>query len=393
MLRMTLSGIAISSCLSGCITQTYRDIRPEHWAWWGADMALVEETMAKVRAAKRGERFWDDAREHAPGTWTYEFQRVGEDLHRHAQAAEGKGDLSEASKLYHEASVYFGLAKYPHIFPTAAEEKAYAMQLEAYGQSFSLEGYGYEMVSATLGGQKLSGFLHLPRPEFFPAPVVLGSGGLDVFAPESGPLVRDLLDRGIAVLMFDIPGTGMNRHIPLTPGFEQAHLALLGALKNDVRIDHARVGAFGISFAGNAVSKLALTEQETFDAVANIGGPLHEVFTIQPRLVREIEPMYLGGLVDRMHLEKTDPVSLVKAVRGFSLVNQGLLGSGQKTSVPVLSMNAKGDYVAPESDMLLMTRASREGELIWSGEGNHCPQNRLRDMPKIAEFFERHLKN
>jgi len=381
--------------LTGCGPASYRDIRPEHWTWWGADPEKVESVLERVRSGGGNGEYWDTGNPFGPGDWTWEFNQVAEQEWQRAGQLELDGKLIAASQAYDQASVYFGLAKYPHIARTEAENTALDRQLAAYRKSFELSGYGYRVVHATLDESRVTGLLHLPQPERHPAPypLVIGTNGLDVFAAESGPLVRDLLNRGIAVLMSDIPGTGLNSAVPLRPDFERLWLVFLDHLQRDPTLDVTRVGAFGMSFGGNAAVKLAMTREQDFLAIANICGPVHEVFTLSPAQVGAIEAMYLDGLVDRLHLPDTEPTTIVAAARGFSLVSQGLIGQGQRTRVPILSLNAREDYVAPEQDLQLVTEASQAGRLVWSGANNHCPQYRERDMPLVAAFFDTYLKS
>ena len=391
-LRSYAAIILAAGFLSACTNQeSYRDVRPEHWTWWGADMEKVDNVMQTIKAAGTGKERWDDGRDNAPGNWTYEFAELGKTTEAQAKNALSQGDRDNASELFHEASVYYGLAKYPHISPTPAEDRALEKQWETYRQAMELRGYGYEAVNAEFKGETVKGYLHLPKTGSGPFPVVIGTAGLDVFGAESGPLVVDLLDRGIAVVMTDIPGTGINRNVALDAGFEGLWLSFLAKLESDNRIDTGDAGAFGISFGGNAAGKLAMAHQDKFKAVANICGPVHEVFQVTPRQVASIEPMYIDGLVDRMQLTESDPKTVAREAKQFSLIKQGLLGDGQTTRVPVMSLNARNDYVAPLADMELITQASKGGFIVWSGQDDHCPKNRMRDMPKVAEFFDKYL--
>jgi esterase FrsA len=386
----------VASCmfLTGCAPEAYRDVRPAHWAWWGADTEIVDSVIEQVRERASDGEYWDTATPYGPGSWTFEFLQMAIQTKISAEILESERDLSGASRRYHEASVYYGLAKYPHIERSEAENVSLQGQLLSYRKSFELLGYGYELIETDLDGEKVTGLLHLPRSNFQPPfPVVIGTNGLDVFAAESGPLVTDLLNQGIAVLMSDIPGTGFNSGIPLTPDFHRLWLTFLIELQANPLVNTTNAGAFGMSFGGNAVVKLAMTAPESFRAIANICGPVHEVFTLSEDEVSAIDAMYLDGLADRMHLPDKRPSTVVAAARGFSLVNQGLIGQGQSTKVPVLSMNARGDYVAPEPDLELVTQASEGGRIVWSGSGDHCPQDRKRDMPLVAEFFVSHLLN
>lgn len=385
--------VCLFAILAGCSQhEAYRDIRPEHWTWWGADMDKVEAAFERIQANTSRTHHWDKGQINKPGKWIYEFTRLGEQTEQAAKEAERQNRIQDAIKLYDEASIYYGFAKYPHINPTKAEDDAMRKQWETYLKSFALEGYAVERLETMLFGQPVYGYLHLPKlatPQ--PYPVVVGANGLDVLGAESAPLIHDLLNRGIAVVITDIPGTGINRRVALNADFEQLWVRLYDVVSQDSRINAYQAGAFGISFAGNAAAKLALVHPDKFKAVANICGPLHAVFEIQAGQLSEVEPMNLDALVDRMHLPDAHPKRIAREVKQFSLVRQGILDENTKTPTAVVSLNTNNDPIAPPSDMELITNASAEGSIIWSGSDDHCPQFRQRDMPKIAAFFDLHL--
>ena len=78
--------------------------------------------------------------------------------------------------------------------------------------------------------------------------------------------------------------------------------------------------------------------------------------------------------------------------RGFSLIDQGVIVPGETvTEVPILSVNARNDYVAPEFDMELANNSTRDGTIIYSGSDDHCPQDRFTVMPQIADWLEAKL--
>ena len=102
--------------------------------------------------------------------------------------------------------------------------------------------------------------------------------------------------------------------------------------------------------------------------------------------------MYRLALFDRTDIPTDDPTRLLDHMRGFSLVDQGIVvPGGAKTDVPILSVNARDDYVAPEFDMDLANNSTTNGTLIYSGENDHCPQDRFTVMPKIADWLEEQL--
>ncbi len=389
--------VALAGCAAvrdGVVGErAFRDQRIKHWIWWGADAEVLQETLARVRdseAPREKAGYWDLKRELGPGHWGFEFSALGAATEARAERMAGD-DPSAAAKTYHEASVYYGLAKYPFVRRDAVETEAYAAQMRNYLRAWELEGRPVEIVEVQWRGKPAHGLLHRPAGARNPVPLVLATNGIDVFSAEFGPFARDLVDRGIAFLAFDIPGTGLNVDHRLDADFEQLHIAFLDALLARGGFDAKRVGVVGVSFGGNAAVKLAFTEADRIAAVLNVCGPVHDVFMVAVGAVAEIEPMFRDVLFDRWDVTPGDTVALVEAARRFSLLRQGVLGSGVETQVPIYSLNARDDYVATERDMALVTRSSTQGEIAFSGAGDHCPQDRAADMPVAAAWLAARL--
>ena len=72
-------------------------------------------------------------------------------------------------------------------------------------------------------------------------------------------------------------------------------------------------------------------------------------------------------------------------MRRFLLIDQGVIvPSETMTDVPILSVNSRNDYVASAFDMQLANNSTLDGTLIYSGSGDHCPQDRFTIMPQLA---------
>ncbi|MFN7571168.1 MAG: alpha/beta fold hydrolase [Betaproteobacteria bacterium] len=393
--------LAASGCAwngwAGVNDAAYRDIRTAHWVWWGADPDKLSQALGRVQASKEPRAltgYWDLQAVYGPGHWAFEFNQLGEAAQAQAERFERASERSAASRSYHEASVYFGLAKYPYIVRDAVEKTAFERQRATYLKSWQLAGYEVAMIETQWKGQAVRGLLHSPRRTQAAkgqVPLVLATNGIDVFSTEFGPFARDLVDRGVAFFAFDIPGTGLNTEIKLEPDFDQLHLVFLETLLSTGQFNRGRVGLVGISFGGNAVVKLAVEQPAKFSAALNICGPVHDVFMTSVSRISYVERMYRDALADRWKLKRADPITLAENARGFSLVEQGVLAPTTQSPVPILNLNAAGDYVATESDMQRAARASKRGIVVFSGEGDHCPQDRPADMPRAAAWLASEL--
>lgn len=357
----------------------YRDLRPAHWIWWGAEEQVLAGALERIRTApgERRDRRYDTILAYGPGHWVYEFYELGRAREAAGQRALAAGDPG-AGGLLHQASVYYGLAKYPGLGVDAHEREAHARQLATYEQSQSLNGgIRFEIVRVDSSQGSLRGYLHLPRSATSPVPLVVATNGIDVFKAEFGPIVDELSALGIGLFAFDMPSTGEAAAMRLTPEIDQVYVDVLEALGRRRDVDAGRLALWGVSFGGNPVVRVALRAPRGLRAAVNWCGPIHEVFQIRPWQLSLVDDMYLDVLRHRIQWPTATNRELAAAMRGFSLVDAGLLLPGEVvTPVPILSVNARGDYVAPEADLDRVTAASREGMLFYSGADDHCPQQR-----------------
>lgn len=373
----------------------YRDIRPNHWMWNGADPLTVDNILARVAATGDGSSPPDLPGEAGASVWLEEFSRAGDQLRSLAEAQEALGLTGAAAELYMRASANYTLAKYPLIDPTDAETAAYAASLDTLHRAYELRGYTVEPIEVPFEGGVADGHILYPAGTAPEAgwPLLIASNGLDVNQGEFFSFAEMVADRGIAFLMYDIAGTGTNAEFPLTPSFEAIPAAFAEAVPTTAPIDGDRIAIMGVSFGGNAAVKLAHTRPDLFAAAVNVCGPLHAAFAgVTVESFGEVGLMYRVGLFDRTGFPQTDVPGMVAYLRGFSLIEQGVVGPGiAPTDVPILSVNARDDYVAPTFDMDLANSSTTDGTLIYSGENDHCPQDRYTVMPQIADWVQDRL--
>ena len=372
----------------------FRDIRPNHWVWNGADPLTTNAILERVAAAGAGAEYPDLAGAQGGTVWTAEFARVGDQLRALAAEQEALGLTGAAAELYMRASANYTLAKYPLIDPSAAEARAFTASLETLHRAYELRGYSVERVSVAFqGGEADAHILFPPGPA--PAdgwPLVIASNGIDVNQGEFFTFAQDVADRGMAFLMYDIAGTGTNAEFQLTPDYDEIPVAFAEMLGETEMIDADNIAIMGVSFGGNAAVKVAHTRPDLFAASVNACGPLHSAFQIPEENFEGIGLMYRLALFDRTKLPQDDVAGFLAYMRGFSLIDQGVIVPGEtKTDVPILSVNARNDYVAPEFDMELANNSTTDGTIIYSGADDHCPQDRFTVMPQIADWLEQRL--
>jgi esterase FrsA len=405
--------------LVGCSTEpapdTYRHVTQDwekKWVWSGADRADIESALANMKAStapRRNQDQYDTVVSYGPGHWVFEFESLGDSSMAEGVAFEQAGDVDAAKEAFLLASSYYQIGKFPYTRDSDWEyfRTAYEKSMAAYeraGRHFSTP---LEIVELPYQGELVRGYLHMPQATSeSPVPLIIASGGIDVFKVENYPLVKLMNAKGIAVVVLDIPGVGESNFIPANPHHDQLYSEMLTYLEQDTRIDGRRAAVFATSFGGNAAARVAFTD-ERFVAVVAACAPVHEVFD-QPVWATSIAPapvlraimdsivpeIRLNVLADRfglaVPLEEGDYAAFAEHSAGFSLVNQGLIPGSAKARVPLLVINTVDDDIAPLSDMELLAAAAENSEIMYMGEGGHCGEKGLM-ISMMSPWLESYL--
>jgi len=163
------------------------------------------------------------------------------------------------------------------------------------------------------------------------------------------------------MLSLDMPGTGYAEHWPLVQDTSRLHQAVLNYLSEVAWVDHQRIAMVGFRLAGNVAARLAFVEPFKLRTVVCIGAGINQVFTNQEMFAR-CPRMMRDGLANRLGADAAQWDLLRTKCQVFSLKTQGLLGS--RTSVPILSIGHKKDFICPEQDVRALAAASRNGKAV-----------------------------
>lgn len=412
----------------------YRDVRMDMWTWDGAEREVIEATLARIEEAD-GERRWPDKADtilaYGPGHWTYEFAATGDDALREARKLEGDGDMAAAMAAYRAAAIYYMVASFPHFredHARAALEKAHA----AYQDMGRLRGERFETWRFEVDGAAFNAYVHWPEDTSEPVPVILKTGGMDAQGTfEYFPLAEDLNRDGVAMIGFDMPGNGNDGIVDANA--HKHHAAVLDRVLEDPRFDHDRIVAWSESLGGLPVVKLAATHEAHLAAVVNHCGILHGILAMEfgeipqepdtpgmealiaaytagqlsPEEVEEIEagfaesPAYQAFadywqfhvFLDRIEAASPGVLDLGASSFPISLVNQGILGAGQQTRVPILTINTQADPLVPVEESLLAAQVSERGTLMLFGDHpGHCLAREL-SIPAVLHWLEPYLES
>ncbi len=222
-----------------------------------------------------------------------------------------------------------------------------------------------ELPAGEAGPEPVPYWLVLPPAHRRPAgrlPCVVLSNGLDSMTEvEVLALAESYLDRGMAALLFDGPGQGLQvGRTPLRIDMEDVVAALVERLRADHRIAADRLAFFGVSFGGYFALRVARSLGDAFACVVNAsGGPRVAPYDELPRRLKDdFRFAFMGGDAADMR------------VRLAALA----LDVGGPIRTEVLSVHGALDDIFPLTALEELDRAwgPRHRLLTYPGEAHVC---------------------
>ncbi|CAK1691269.1 esterase FrsA [Vibrio crassostreae] len=355
----------------------YRSLRVDEWEKMGLEKADFTSTVKRLKSST-ADGLLDSNNENRKGFWTYEFTQS-------AEAIEALAHRDNRAESYDRASTAYLVAAYPNL-QRPNEIVAMKKAVEMYLTAAEIRGEKVHKVLMTReDGRSIIGLLHLPTTRSNNLPAIMWSGGVDKTLIEHKHDIKPLIDKGYAVLTFDIPGAGLDYKNHIEVGYERAsHVAAFNFLSSNKIVDSTRIGVLGSSGAGPSLLDFAL-HQEGLKAVvarcALVDGPIGKTETLKfiPRMSSDSFIARIGGDVsDMSYFELMAPQ--------FSLNNKGLFDGKARIDVPLLAINTKKDPVAMPDDVKKTASLSSKGEVYISDEFGHCPDNQAAS-DRIIQFL------
>ena len=408
----------------------WRDVRQGMWEWEGADWTVVSGALDRIENAagkRRIEDKVDTLIDYGPGHWVYEWSAIGTQAYVQGLEHEARGDALAARQSFLQSSIYYTQASYPH-FRDEPSRAALAKALDAYARAGRHFNVPMEQWQLEVDGAQFRAFIHLPSAQSTePVPVILKTGGMDVMSTEFYRLSEMINATGMAMIVFDAPGTGNDGIVDAT--YDKHHVAVLKKVLSDKRFDATRIGVWSESLAGLTAVRMALGEHSNAIAAAvNSCGPIHALYAMEltggvpaqydlhemiasyqanqlsqaeinefnkamltPPLAGMLANFQSQAFVDRVRAEPGNVLDILSKSLPISLIEQGLLNEKNVTDTPLLTINTHSDPLVPLSESQLVTDVSVHGKLmIYDEYEGHCVSRA--EIPVILGWLSYHLK-
>ncbi len=350
----------------------------ERFGGWVAAGANEEELDAALRRVH-------DPLGSGPGSWVFEISLPAAKHELAASEAELAGDAATAAEEYAKAAVFYFVARFPFV-STPAKAEAYRKHIDCYLKAAESFDPPLEVVRIPYEDKEIIGYLRVPAVER--PPVVVMTGGVDTWKSDVDRQVSAMLAEDMAVLSFDMPGTGESQW-PLEPNSDRVYSRVVEYLKTRPDLDGDNIGVYLQSFAGIFAVKLALIDPNVKAAV-NIGGPIHLAYT--PEHIKKVPDVMIATIAHAMGEDPGADFKTMIAVAGpMSLKTQGLLRKPVRQGA-LLSINGSEDPLVPIDDLYVISQSGIEQEeWVYEGDGHCAPESLEEHGPKAAAWLKRHL--
>jgi pimeloyl-ACP methyl ester carboxylesterase len=293
-----------------------------------------------------------------------------------------QGDRTLARRRFMEASAALRAAQTPLRDADPRKGRIYGRMVGDFAKAGHLGLPPVERVELPWKDSRLSGWLHRPRDVIRP-PVVLVLGGIDAWREEFAHGANELLERGLAVLLFDAPGQGESRVL------DNVHMDGDIAAALNLAVDHLLAaadlapacGVWGNSMGGYLAALLASSD-ERIAACCVTGG------SVFPAETHIRFPRFLPKVQDLLGIQVAERADVV--MRGFSLDEQTL----RQLTCPLLVQHGAKDPVFRITNARLIHDLAGSIDRTWQEweDGDHCLDNHAKEkFRRVGEWFASRL--
>ncbi|KAJ6107519.1 Heptaketide hydrolyase ayg1 [Penicillium sp. IBT 18751x] len=299
--------------------------------------------------------------------YTKAFIPVVDALEQQAEQALTNSHPDKASDLYRRAAVVLRISRFPYVSPaskssTSLKRVAYERQKSVYLKAAAIwkPVLKEEIIPHTHAsgrdGAHIPIYVRLPEEASAsnPVPVVLLITGLDGYRPDNSQRTHEIINRGWATVVCEIPGTADCPADPADPeSADRLWDSVLEYMGSRAEFDMHRIAVWGLSAGGFYAIRASATHSQKFaGCVAHGPGSHHFLGEEWLSRVNDHEyPFEITASWAEKYGYKSAEEFIKNAQKKFSLVETGVM---DQPNCRLLMLNGVDDGVVPIEDSLIM---------------------------------------
>jgi alpha-beta hydrolase superfamily lysophospholipase len=313
-------------------------------------------------------------------SWVDEWESLGRSHEQSGQDAEALGRRFEAAAHYKAASAAYNFAQYVVFMDVERKRSLHRSCVRAYAKAAPLFEIPAQPFEVMYRRRPMRGYLRLP-PGPRPCPVVVMFNGTNAVKEELHWWSEEMLDRGVATILFDGPGMGQTFHrLSMVAEPRPVGVAIMDEIETRPELDPGAVVFFGMSLGGYMAIRMA-SHEHRIRAVAAVSPPYSASIYWRVTLAgmrRELAALY--GISERAMTEVVDRITL-----------EDVLGDVQ---CPLMIAGGGRDFITPGTEAWRIYDGARcEREIVYYPRGAHDCFNVLSDLrPRMVNWLSRHIE-
>lgn len=303
--------------------------------------------------------------------WLPVWNRAAQQFLAEARREDGLGHWQQAAVARRNAAMAYHIA---HLITDDDPRTIRALRaagIQAFAQSLPRLMPYTRKVTIPWRTRPLPGYLTKPQLHHDSLPLVVILNGATTTKEETILWSDQFVDRGLAVLALDWPGTGeATNDEALTTDCDDMTDGIIAYAESDAELDPARIALLGVSLGG-VVAVRAASLDRRIDAVVTVTTPYDA-----QRWIGAVNPVVGHQLVSLAG----QAASLPDLAAEFSLADVA-----HRLRCPALIFGAGRDLVVPPDESLHLSSAIGDlATLIWYPQGGHALYEDLDDWTAVA---------
>jgi alpha-beta hydrolase superfamily lysophospholipase len=322
-------------------------------------MRIPEETVDRTLGEVRG-----------LGDWMAAWNKSAQRFLSEARREDLEGRWYEAAVARRQAAMCYHAAHFVTDDDPRTVRTLKAAGVAAFAQAAPKIMPETRRISITWRTSELPAYIAKPLRYAGPHPLVVLFNGATTTKEELLLWSDHFLERGIAVMTLDWPGTGEASHVLLTADCDDVTDGLFNFVENEPDLDPNAITLLGFSLGGSIAIKSAALDRRIAACIAVT--PPYE-----PRAwIHYVNPIVRQQLL----LLARDPEWIEDLLSEFSLAD--VIG---KLRCPLLVFGAGRDLVVPPEESLHLASAAGDlATLVWYPRGSHGLYEVLDDWVELA---------
>jgi 2,6-dihydroxypseudooxynicotine hydrolase len=314
------------------------------------------------------------------GSWVDEWETLGRAYEQGAQDAVALGRPREASQKFLSASAAYNFAQYVIFLDIARKRSLHAACVRAYAQAAPLMDPPARPFEVVFRRQVMRGYVRIPRG-VRPAPVVVAINGTNAVKEELHWWGEAMLERGLAVVVFDGPGLGRTwNRLSMVAEPRPVGVAILDHLETWPELDAGAVGFMGLSLGGYLSIRMA-SHDPRIKAVAAVSPPYSA-------------DIYWNVTLSSMRRELAALYNLAEAEMGAAIERITLAETLHGLRRPLFLSAGGHDLITPGTEAWRIFEDARcDREIVYYPRGAHDCFNVISDLrPRLVSWMARKLE-